>query len=121
MTRSPALRSTPSILTAQQALALLRRFHGDGADAEALARQDPVDGDDTLLAREMPPEGDARVDRDRHREPCRVAAEHALAQRPAAQDADRPVGAPQVGESFARHQNRRTSITALLERPTRRP
>src|SRR5690348_15829900 len=112
MTRAPALRTTPSILTAQEPLAFLRRLHGDGADDEALARHEAVGRDEMLPARQVALEAGAGGDREPDREPRRVALKDALAQARSEQTADGPVVSPEVGEAFAPHQYRRTSMTA---------
>src|SRR6266513_1746457 len=105
MTRSPGVRTTPSILTAQQRLAFLGRRHRNGADRESLSGPQGVHGHVLLLARDTAPDGGDRGDRDPEAEPSRVAVEDALAQRRPPEDAERSVDTPVELESGARHQN----------------
>src|SRR5262249_49153565 len=118
MTRSPAARTTPSILAAHQALALLGRPHRDRPDRDALARLDPVE------RQELVPTLQAAT-QDAQREQHQVEAEEPLVEDPARRDAGPEPpddAAGRVPRSDAqRHQKRRISTMALLRRPARRP
>src|SRR5262245_33045654 len=98
MTRSPAGRTTPSILTAQQLLALLGARHPDRAHDRRVVRLQQIDGDEPLAARHRPSHGADRRDEDVHRQPATAATTGELAQGVAGDDAPRRVQVPELGD-----------------------